>query len=184
MVLGGGERHRVLAVAQDEERGLLAGEELLDDDGAAGFAERAAEHHVDRRLGLGRGRRHHDALAGGEPVGLDHDRRGHPSQVFLCRRRGVEALIGGGRDVVRPAQILGEALGAFEPRRRLGRAERLDAGGFEVVDEARDQRRFRADHHEVDGLGLAEGDDRAVIGAIERACIRPPGRCPHCPGAQ
>ncbi len=131
------------------------------------------------------GRRHHDALAGGEPVGLDHDRRRHPPQVVLGRRGGVEALIGRGRDVVRPAQILGEALGAFEPRRRPGRAERLDAGGFEVVDEARHQRRLRAHHHEVDGLGLAAGDDRAVIGAIERDAFgfpgdaRIPGRAIH-----
>ena len=175
MVLGGGERHRVLAVAEHEQRGLLAGEELLDDDGAAGTPERAPEHPVDRRLGLGRGRRHHDALAGGEPVGLDHDRRAHAPQVVLGGRRGVEALIGGGRDVVGAAQILGEALRAFEPGGGAGRAERLDAGGFEGVDHAGDQRHLRADHHEVDRLRGAERDERRVVGRVEGDAFGIPG---------
>ena len=69
------ERDRGLAVAQREEGGFLAVEEFLDHDFDAGLAQAAAEHHVDRRFGLGEGLRHHDALAGGEPVGLDHDRR-------------------------------------------------------------------------------------------------------------
>ena len=37
--------------------------------------DRAAEHGVDGRLGFGDARRHDDALAGGEPVRLDDDRR-------------------------------------------------------------------------------------------------------------
>ena len=65
----------VVAVAQREERGFLAVEEFLDHDFAAGFAQAAAEHHVDRRFGLGERLRHDHALAGGKPVGLDHDRR-------------------------------------------------------------------------------------------------------------
>ena len=35
----------------------------------------AAEHVGDRGLGFGQGHRHDHALAGGEAVGLDHDRR-------------------------------------------------------------------------------------------------------------
>ena len=41
----------------------------------AGVAEAAAEHHVDGGFGFGNGLRDDDALAGGEPVGLHHDRR-------------------------------------------------------------------------------------------------------------
>ena len=78
---------RGLAVAQREERGLLADQEFLDHDLGAGRAEAAAEHHVDRGFGLGQRLRDHDALAGGEPVGLDDDRRALLAHVGLRRRR-------------------------------------------------------------------------------------------------
>ena len=84
--------------------------------------EAAGEDRVDGGLGLGERRRDDDALAGGEPVGLDDDRRGHPPQVVLRRPGRLEALIGRGGDGVRPAEILGEALGGFELCRRAGRA--------------------------------------------------------------
>ena len=66
------------------------------------------------------------------------------------------------------ADRLGEAFGAFELRGGRARPERLDAGGGERVDEARDQRRFRPDHHEVDGVLAAERDHRVMVGGIER----------------
>ena len=58
-----------------EEARLLACHEFLDHDLGAGRAERAGEAGVDRRVGLVDGHRDDDALAGGEAVGLDHDRR-------------------------------------------------------------------------------------------------------------
>ena len=67
-----------------------------------------------------------------------------------------EALIGGGRDAVRAAKILGEALRAFEPRRGAARAEGLDAGRFEIVDDAGAERRLRPDDDEIDGVRPAE----------------------------
>ena len=48
------------------------------------------------------------------------------------------------------AEVLGEALGAFELGRGLGRAERLDPGGGQIVGEAGHQRRLGADHDEAD----------------------------------
>jgi hypothetical protein len=107
VVLRGRKRQHVVTVAQHEERGFLTGEEFFDDD--TRVAERDGEDRVDRRLGLGERRRDDDALAGGEPVGLDDDRPGHPPQVILRRLGGLETLIGRGGDAVRPAQILGEA---------------------------------------------------------------------------
>ena len=76
MVLRAGQRQHVLAVGQREEADLLALDEFLDHDRGAGGAEAVARQHVahglDRlRDGLG----HDHALARGEPVGLDHDRR-------------------------------------------------------------------------------------------------------------
>ena len=53
VVLRRGERDRGLAVAQREERRLLADEKLLDHHLGAGLAQAAAEHHVDRGFGLG-----------------------------------------------------------------------------------------------------------------------------------
>ena len=53
---------------------------------------------------------------------------------------------------MRPAQILGEAFGAFEPRRGACRAERLDTGGFQIVDDAGAEWRLRPDHHKIDPI--------------------------------
>ena len=71
-VLRGRERPRRLAVAEREQRDLVADEQLLDDDRATRLAERPADE-----AGLDRGERRRavradgDALAGREPVGLD-----------------------------------------------------------------------------------------------------------------
>ncbi len=48
------------------------------------------------------------------------------------------------------AEVLGEALGAFELRRGARRTEHLDARRFEIVGEPRHQRRLGPDHHEAD----------------------------------
>ena len=73
VVLRRGERHRALAVAQRQQRELLAVEELLDDH--VGRAEDLALEHVDERLArLGLVLGDHHALAGGQPVGLDDHR--------------------------------------------------------------------------------------------------------------
>ena len=84
VVLGCGQRQRVLAIAEHEERGLLALHELLDHDLGARLAEGAAEHHVDSGQRLIDRHRDDDALAGGEPVGLHHDRRALLADIGLC----------------------------------------------------------------------------------------------------
>ena len=129
VVLRGRQRDRGLAVAQREERRLLAGEKFLHHDLGARFAQTAAEHHVDGGFGFVERLRHHHALAGREPIRLDDDRRALRAHIVLRRCRGGEALVSGSRNPVRLAQVLGEALGAFEPRGRLAWTERLDAGG-------------------------------------------------------
>ena len=109
-----------------------------------------------------------DALAGREPIRLDHDRHALLADIGLRRLSRREPLIGRGRNVVGPAQVLGEALRALQPRRGFARAERLEAGRFEIVDHAGDQRRLRPDHDEVDLVRLAERDHRRVVGDVER----------------
>ncbi|KAG0730992.1 hypothetical protein G6F23_015748 [Rhizopus arrhizus] len=63
------------AVHHRNEAGFLAVEEFLDDHACTGITERVAREHVTHRV-LGFGQRHcHDhALAGGQAIGLDHDR--------------------------------------------------------------------------------------------------------------
>ena len=58
----------------------------------------------------------------------------------------------------------------LEPSSRaaFARAERLDAGGFQIVDDAGAQRHLGPDHDEVDLARLAERDHRRVVGEIER----------------
>ena len=76
VVLRRGERQRVLAVDERKKARLFAGEKILDDDLAPGGAEPALdERRIDRPARgieiFGDGH----PLAGGEPVGLDDDRR-------------------------------------------------------------------------------------------------------------
>ncbi len=181
VVLRGGERNRSRAVAEREERGFLALEEFLDHDLRAGGAKSALEHHVDGVHRLIEGLCNHDALAGGKAVRLHHDRCAMLAHVSLCRLRRGEALIGRGRNIVGAADVLGEALRAFQSGGGFGRTECLDPGGFEIVDDAGAERRLRPDHDKVDALVLAEGDDCGSDRPDRAPRIRPPARSRHCP---
>jgi len=130
-------------------------------------AEAAGENHVDGIERVLDRHSDHDALAGGEAIGLDDDGRALFADIGLGGIGAGEALIGGGRNIVGLAKVLGEALRALKLRGRLGRAEGLDAGGFEIIDNAGDQRHFRADDDEVDFRFLAEGDHGLVVGDVE-----------------
>ena len=81
VVLRRRQRDRGLAVAQCKKADLAARQKFLDHDLGARGAERALEHHGDGGLGLGQRLCHHDALAGGKPIGLDHDRRALRARV-------------------------------------------------------------------------------------------------------
>src|SRR5690606_29086724 len=105
-------------------------------------------------------------------VGLDDDRRADLAGIGLGLRRIVEAAIGGRRNAVAGAQVLGEALGTLELGGLLRRAEDADAGGLELVGKAGHQRRFRADDDEVDVLFLRERNDGRVIVNRERNAFR------------
>src|SRR5262249_15374750 len=76
-------------------------------------------------------------------------------------------LIRRSRNIIGAAKVLGEGLGTFELGCDFAWAERFDAGGLEIIDHARDQRRFRADHDEADMVLLAERDQRCVIGDVK-----------------
>ncbi len=139
-VLRGLERYDRVAVRDGEERDLRAVEELLDDDPPAG-----------QRVGAGRldvvG--DDDALAGGQAVVLDHVGRaeGVEGRVDL-RRAGADVRAGGGH-LGGGHHVLGERLGALQPRGFRRGAEGGDTVLPDRVRDARHQRRLRAHHHEV-----------------------------------
>ncbi len=121
--------------------------------------------------------RHRDdhALAGGETIRLDHDRRAFFSDIRQ-RVGGIgEAAVGAGRNIEFGAERLGESLGALKPRRLFTRTERLDAGGGEVIDDSGRERGFRADHDEIHRVASAEIDHRGMVGDIERHAFGFPG---------
>ena len=165
VVLGGCERQHVVAVAEQEQRHLLAVEELLDE-------HRAVLQPVgrvgDRGLAIV-GDEH--ALAGGESVGL-HDVGGSvlvDGRECVFEGAGTGGAAGGYARVIHDS--LCERLAALELCGRLARTEHGDAALAQAVGDARDEWRLRADDDEVDvvvdrvvgddGLvGRVEGDDR------------------------
>ncbi len=132
-VLRDRERARRDAVAEREHRHLGPLEQLLDDERAGEPVELG---EPGRDLGLRRA--DDDALAGGEPVGLEHARRHRLGE----RRRGRHAR--GGHHVLR------ERLRALDRRGGARRAEHRDPDRAEHVGEARDERHLGADDDEID----------------------------------
>ena len=160
------------AVSEREEARFLAFHELLDHHLRACAAEGPAEHVGERILGLCERCGDHHALARRQTIGLEHVRRGKAGEggAGFLQRRG--AHVAGGRDARAGAEVLGEALGAFELGCGLRGAEHRHACGPQRIRQPVDQRRLGPNHHEIDGLVSAKGDHRAVIGRIERHAFR------------
>ena len=172
VVLRRSKRQRRFAVAQGEERCFFAVEKFLDDEFGASRAKLAAKNHLDGGFRLGDAFRYHHALAGGEPVGLDDDRRAAGARIGLGFVGVAKALVGGGRYAGGAAQILGEALGTLKLRRGAARPESLDACGLQVVHNAGAKRGFRPNDNEIDAVRPTKRDDRGVIGQVERDAFR------------
>jgi hypothetical protein len=124
------------AVGQRHERELLALEQLLDDDAAAGVAEDARPHHlVERVERLGLGPADEDALPCREAVGLHHARRAGALHVGGCLGVVRERAERGGRHAEPCEQVLRERLRAFELRAGGRGPERAQALVAEAVDD-------------------------------------------------
>ncbi len=169
VVLRGGHRQCMHAVDHRNEAGFLAVEELFDHHARAGIAERVAGEHVTHRV-FGFGQRHCDdhALAGGQAIGLDHDRCALFAHVG---QRSVHVAVHGverGGDVVAGQEVLGIGLAAFQLRGCGGRPEDAQAGGAEAVDHASHQRYFRADHGQRHAFGLCQRQQAVDIGNLDR----------------
>ena len=86
-----------------------------------------------------------------------------------------------GRDAGRRHDLLGERLGALEPRGGRDRAEAADALGRQRVGEARDERRLRTDDDEVDPASRAARASAAGSSA-GASSTRASRRMPAFPG--
>ncbi len=169
VILRRAEENRFLAICEREQRDFLADQTFLDHHPRAGGAELARLHEIgDRRLGLGHVGRHHHPLAGGEAIGLDHDRRAMPVEIGAGGGGIVEACPGGGRDGGLPGDFLGEGFRAFQPRRRGTRAAAANAARGEEIGDPGDQRRFRARHHEIDPGRDGERDQGVDVIGLDR----------------
>ena len=141
VVLAGGQGEYVLAVAQHDEAGLFALQELLDDDARAALVVRHAvlvvhQHEIHGVVGLLQRHRHHHALAGGQAVGLDDDGRAQAVHEGVgCCGVGEGVVVRRG-DAVTAHEGLAERLGAFELRGGLRRAKDAQAVRAELVHHA------------------------------------------------
>jgi hypothetical protein len=93
-----------------------------------------------------------DALASGQPIRLDDDRRALLVDVGVRSRSLGEAGKARGRNVVPDHEALGEVLRTLELSGLPGRPENLQAASAKKVDDARRKRRFRADDRQLDFL--------------------------------
>ena len=161
-----GDRHRpeIGAVDEAHQGEFLTFQEVFDDDLGAGGAETMVDEDVfERTLSGVFVHGHGHALASGQTISLDDDRCAMLVHVSLSHVQVAERLIFGGRNVVTVHELLGEILGTLDLGGGLGRAERLDSGGGEVVHNAFDQRNLRAHEHPVVAIVLDEVDERGVV---------------------
>ena len=172
VVLRAGHDHGARAVAEGEHRHLLSLEALLDHHLGAGRAKLRVQHHLLQRLHalLGALRQHH-ALAGREAGRLDDHLVVGGLEVGLGLREVGEGRVARGGDAVALHEVLGEGLGALQPRGRGRGAEARDAGRAAGVREAVHERLLRPDHDEADLLLLGEADDGLLVGVVERGVL-------------
>ncbi len=162
-VLGGGERHGPGPVAEDEEGDLGSVEVVLDDDPVGDLEARVRV--VEGRLPVGGD---DDALARGEPVGLD-DVRG--AEVV---DRGGRLVCGVGDDGARGRHprrlhdLLGKRLRAFEVCGLGARTEDRERGLTQGVGDPGDERGLGSDDDEVDVEAFGERGHRLRVGGVER----------------
>ena len=151
-VLRGGKRPRRLAVAEREQRDLVADQQLLDDDRAARLAVAPRRRGRPRRRPCAERaiRADGDALAGREPVGLDDARAAELVDGPACRL-DVRARHGARRRHARRLhQLLREGLRALHARGTGRRAEDGDASPSQRISEAEHERQLGSDHDEPD----------------------------------
>ena len=154
----------MLAVDHDDEAGFLAAQKLLHHHPVTRFAEGIARQHVTaggNRLVLSGGENH--ALARGQAVGLDDDRRALGADIPDGLIKIGEVAVSGGRYPVAREKILSEGLGAFQHGGRGRRPEHAQSGGPKTVHNTGHQRRLGADDGQNDRPIAHEGFKRSEV---------------------
>ena len=172
-VLRGQQRHHRLAVDQAEQADLGPVEEALQQHGVA-FVEQGRRVPTGNVTVVG----DHDALAGGDPVVLDHPVRAEPVHGGVEPGRGVDDLAVRRPDPHRGHHVLGEGLGTLDSGRLRRRPEARDAGGPHRVGHPENQRHLGADNDEVSLDGAGQRDDGGRVHRVHGVV----GGHPHGPG--
>ena len=144
------------------------GQELLDDHGAPRVPEGAVAHGgAHGAEGLLGGRRHDDALACGQAIGLHDERTVRLTHVALGGVGVVEHLERGRRDAMTLQELLHEDLRALEARRRLRGPEGRDFRLRQRIDEAQRQGHLGAYDDEIDALHEREGHETVDVVGLD-----------------
>ncbi len=154
------QRQRVPTVTHSDQARLASFEPLLDDDSATRGGG------LDRLLRLIGRVADGDALARGEPIGLDDDPAIRGGK-FACEGGGFGGRFEGSRARHRDSggrcDLVAERLARLDLRRGGARPEDHDARRLERIRDPRGQRRLRPDHDELRGDGTGSGHHRAAV---------------------
>ena len=153
MVLRRREEFHRFAVDERHHGSLFPAQAFFDDDLSPGVAKDPFLHDVgDCPLGLLNRRRDDNTLSCGKAVSFDDNGRA----VFADELPGVlgvvENLRSGGRDAVLEKKLFAERLAAFELRADARRTENAQAVRAKCIGDTGAERRFGADHGQVDLL--------------------------------
>ena len=149
----------------------MPGEPFLDDQCGPGPSAREVRPNVIERQARVVVDGH--ALARGEPILLQDDASTLCPQLghVGARRRFIAFREHPGAshpNTCRLGDLVTERLGGLDPRRRLRRPERADAGVSQRIDHPSRERRLRADHHELGRDGPCGRHDRLGTERIDR----------------
>ena len=160
------------AVAQRKAADFFAGEEFFDHHPRPGRTEATREAGTNGVFSLGSGLGDDHTLARRQTIGLDNHRQIKARQ----RAQGVFGVVAVDRCSGRDAVVLGEAfdesLGAFELGSSGRRANHGDPLPAQIVGQTRDQRCFRANHHQIDPVFPAACSDGGVVVQRQRQVLR------------
>ena len=198
VILGPAEKDGAFAVAQGEQRSLLAFHELLDHDARTGRTESPAQHPLDLGLGVAAVGADRHPLARRQTVRLDDIGGFEHGQRSLGVLDPVIDAVMRGRDLVPLQEGLGEGLGRLQLRRLGAGAETGNAGRVQQVRETGRKSDFGPDDHQTDlqlprqpgqAFGVVGADvrhafsdlaDAGISGRAEQAVNQ--RRLPHFPG--
>ncbi len=144
-------------------------------------ASRGAEgavdhHHANRRLGLVTVLGNDHALAGGQTVGLDHDRAAELAAANRPNRVvGVGAdPVSRGRHAVPVHEVLGERLACFEACGQPPGPEDGTAAGAEQIGDTTLEGDLGTYDGQIDPLLLGKREHRLRIGGVNRGGLKLP----------